>query len=225
MKKRTVKIISYTIYLLAMVMLAAIVVPIVRHYDKPDEFVKYIHSYGAWGNLMMMFIQVAQIIVALIPGEVIEFVAGTLYGWLGGWIFCTVGIFIGQLVIFKTVKFLGRDFVEKMAGNETLQKFKFLQDEKKLKAIIFFLFFIPGTPKDLITYVVPLTKINLRDFLVLSIIARIPSIISSTYAGYAYSESNYRLMVIMYAVIIVFSIAGVFIYKRFEKRRMNKSGK
>lgn len=223
MKKRTIKIISYTIYVLAMVMLAAIVVPIIRSYDKPDEFAEYIHSYGIWGNLMMMFIQVAQIIVALIPGEVVEFVAGTLYGWLGGWIFCTLGILMGQLIIFKTVKFLGKDFVEKVAGSETLNKFKFLQDEKKLKTIIFFLFFIPGTPKDLITYVVSLTKVKLKDFLIISIIARIPSVISSTYAGYAYAESNYKLMAIMYGGILLFSVIGVLVYRRFEAKRMKKS--
>lgn len=223
LKKRTIKIISYTIYVIAMIMLAAIVVPIVRSYDKPAEFVNYIHSYGIWGNLMMMFIQIAQIIVALIPGELVEFVAGTLYGWFGGWVFCTVGIFLGQLIIFKSVRFLGKDFVEKVAGSKTVNKFKFLQDEKKLKTIIFFLFFIPGTPKDLITYIVPLTKIKLRDFLAISIIARIPSVISSTYAGYAYAESNYLLMAIMYGGILIFSIVGVLIYRRFEAKKMNKN--
>jgi len=130
---------------------------------------------------------------------------------------------VGQSIIFCVVKALGKDFVEKAAGSDALKKFKFLQDEKKLKTLIFILFFIPGTPKDLITYVVPLTKIKLKEFLVISLIARTPSVISSTYAGSAYSDHQFIHMAVAYGVIIVVSAIGILIYKKIEKRRLEKS--
>ena len=225
MKKNTFKIFSVIVFLVAMVMLALVTIPIITTYNDPDKFATYIRDFGPWSLVMMFFVQVAQIIVALIPGEVVEFVAGTLYGWLGGWIFCSVGIVVGQAIIFKAVKFFGRDFVEKVAGSEKINKYKFLQDETKLKRIIFVLFFIPGTPKDLLTYVVPLTKISLKEFLIITFFARIPSVISSTYAGDAFANQDFVMLAIVYGVVAAVSIGGVAVYQLWEKRREKKNTK
>jgi len=218
MKKRTFNIISIIVFLIAMVMLTAISVPLIKHCNEPDKFKAYIDSLGSWGIVMMFFIQIAQIIVALIPGEVVEFVAGTLYGWFGGMVFCLVGIALGQALIFKAVKFFGKDFVEKAAGSKVMTKFSFLHNETKLKSVLFFLFFIPGVPKDLLTYFVPLTKIKLREFILITTIARIPSVISSTIAGSAFTDQNYILLIGVYIGIFVFSAIGALIYKRFSSK-------
>ena len=58
------------------------------------------------------------------------------------------------------------------------------------------LFFIPGTPKDIITYVVPFTKMKLLDFIAISSVARIPSIISSTLAGATLESGNLNQLII-----------------------------
>ncbi len=222
MKKNAFKIFSVTVFAIAMFMMLIITIPLIKSYNNPDAFRAYIEDFGAWGFLMMMFIQISQIIVAIIPGEVVEFVAGTMYGWLGGWIFCSIGIVIGQFIIFKAVRFFGRSFVEKVAGSEKLKKFKFLNDVKRLKSILFILFFVPGTPKDLITYIVPLTKIKLMDFLVITFFARVPSVISSTYAGDAFSDKNFMKLLIVYALIVVFSVAGALIYRVWETKHEAK---
>ena len=150
-------------------------------------------------------------------GEVVEFMAGCMYGWLGGLLLCLVGVAVGQTIIFGLVKWLGKDFVEAAAGSKAMDKLKFLKDEKKLRLIIFFLFFIPGTPKDMITYIVPFTKIKLRDFIVPTLIARIPSIVSSTYAGEALVENDYKTLIIAYGAILIVSLIGIGIYKIYEK--------
>ena len=106
--------------------------------------------------------------------------------------------------------------------DKAMNKFKFLQDEKKLKSLIFFLFFIPGTPKDLITYIAPLTKIKLRDFMIITLIARIPSVISSTYGGSALAEQNFLKAAIIYGIITLFSLAGIIIYRIWDKKHTQK---
>lgn len=219
MKKSTFNIISTVVFIISIIILASITVPLIASYQKPAEFKEYIESLGVGGLLLMFFVQVSQIIVALIPGELVEFVAGALYGCIGGFIFCMVGIIVGQTIIFQSVRFLGRNFVEKVAGSKLMNRFEFLRDEKKLKSIIFFLFFIPGTPKDMLTYIVPLTRINLRDFILITALARIPSVISSTLAGSAFSQNNLLVLIITYAVIGVFTLTGVLIYKKIYLKR------
>lgn len=211
-------IVSAVVFIVSIAILTFVAMPLIKNYNNPDAFKEYIDSLGPWGIVMMFFVQIAQIVVALIPGEVVEFLAGTLYGWLGGLVFCLAGIAIGQSIIFITVRILGRAFVEKVAGSDKLNKYKFLQDEKKLKRIIFILFFIPGTPKDVITYIVPLTKIDLRSFLLLTLVARIPSIVTSTLAGDALVNSGIETTVIIYLVIGALSLCGVLGYKWWEKK-------
>ena len=218
MNNKIFKISTFVLFLIALGLMAVITVPLIRNYNNPAQFKEFIDSYGKWGLPVMMFVQLAQIVVALIPGEIIEFVSGALYGWLWGAVFCLVGVAVGQTIIFISVRFFGKNFVEKFAGNETMTKFKFLQDEKKLKTVIFLLFFIPGTPKDALTYVVPLTKISLKDFLWLTLVARIPSIISSTFAGAAFSEHNYFVLITAYSVILAFSGLGILFYRIWSKK-------
>lgn len=222
MKNKWFKIFTILIGLTALGLLTVIAIPLIKSYNNPTEFTKFINSYGTWGLPIMLFVQLAQIVVALIPGEVVEFVAGTLYGWFWGTIFCLVGVAIGQTVIFQLVRTFGKSFIDKVAGSEAVNRFKFLNDEKKLKRVIFLLFFIPGTPKDLLTYAVPLTKISLKSFLGISLVARIPSIISSTFAGSAFTDRKFFTLIMAYSVILVFSGLGILFYRIWTKKHDKK---
>lgn len=216
--KKIYKYVSLIVFVVAMLGLTAIAIPFIDSIKEPEKFKEFINRFGAFGIVVMFFIQVAQIIVALIPGEVVEFMAGCMYGWFGGLLLCLLGIAVGQTAIFKLVKWLGKDFVEAAAGSKAMEKLKFLQDDKKLKFVIFFLFFIPGTPKDMITYIVPFTKIKLRDFILLTLVARIPSVVSSTYAGEALMENDIATLILAYGIIAVMSLLGIGVYKLYEKK-------
>ncbi len=217
MRKKISRLILLVVYVIFLTALTFVTIPFLKSFESPEDFKNYIDGFGVWGFVVVLFIQIAQIVVALIPGELVEFIIGALYGWIGGLVLCLIGITIGQIIIFYSVKFFGKDFIETVAGSKTMNKLKFLQNEKKLKMIIFVLFFIPGAPKDLITYAVPLTKIKLKDFLLISLFARIPSIISSTYAGDLFIERNFKMLIIIYGAIALFSLIGYIVYKIYEK--------
>ena len=91
---------------------------------------------------------------------------------------------------------------------------KFLQNTKKLNILIFILFFIPGTPKDLFTYFIGLTPMKLRTFLILSSIARIPSVISSTIGGEALGLQNYTFAIAVFILTAAISGIGLLIYRK-----------
>ena len=219
MKKNTFRLIAFIIFIVGIVAITLMAIPFVRSIKDPEEFRKFVDGFEAPGVIIMFFVQVFQIVVALIPGEFVEFFAGTLYGCFGGLLLCLVGIAIGQVIVFGAVKFFGRDFVESFAGSRTFEKLKFLKDEKKLRVIVFLLFFIPGTPKDALCYVVPFTSMKLREFIPLTLLARIPSVVTSTYAGSAFAEQNYMILVIAYISIFLAWGVGYLGYRQFESRR------
>ncbi len=83
---------------------------------------------------------------------------------------------------------------------------------------------IPGTPKDLLTYFMPVTGIEIKTFLLISIFARFPSVVSSTIAGSLYAEGDIKLTLIVYAVVAVVSGIGYAIYRFiFDRRQKNGS--
>ena len=85
--------------------------------------------------------------------------------------------------------------------------------------LIFLLFFIPGTPKDLLTYFVGLTDIRLQTFLILSMVARIPSVVSSTFGGHLLGEERYLGAVILYGITGLLSLLGMVGYQRYLKKK------
>lgn len=98
---------------------------------------------------------------------------------------------------------------------DKLENSKLFADEKRLDMILFILFFIPGTPKDLFVYIGGLLPIKPLKFLMISTFARFPSIISSTIAGSSLVEGDWWFMVITYGV--TFLLAGIIAYV-FNKR-------
>ena len=138
--RRVLSLIAFAIFVLGMVVITLMAIPFIRSIKEPEAFKEFVDGFEAPGIVIMLLVQVFQIVVALIPGEFVEFFAGSLYGCFGGLFLCLSGIAIGQALVFGLVKFFGRDFVESFAGSRAFEKLKFLRDEKKLRIIVFFLF-------------------------------------------------------------------------------------
>ena len=180
-----------------------------------EDFRDYIQSFGVLGWLVLLGIQILQVFVALIPGELVESAAGFAFGpWLGTAI-CYAGIVIGSGLVFCLTRKFGVKLVEVFISREKINELRFLNTEAKRNALIFLLFFIPGTPKDLLTYFVGLTDIRIQTFLALSLIARIPSVLSSTFGGHLLGEGKYWGAVVLYGVTGAVSLAGLFLYRKY----------
>ncbi len=149
-----------------------------------------VRQAGPVGFLILLAIQFLQVVVAFIPGEVVQVAAGMIYGpWVGALI-VLVGCVVSSAFVFLLVHKLGAPFVQAMVSEKHMAKFRTFENSGKLNIIVFVLFLIPGMPKDVFTYLVPLTHMPLRTFLLLSNIARIPGILVSTYAASGLVEGD-----------------------------------
>ena len=79
--------------------------------DNLSRLGEFIESFGIWGAVVALLIQVLQVVLAVIPGEPIEIVMGVLYGTVGGCLMCLVGIAIGSCIEFLSVRRLGKNAV------------------------------------------------------------------------------------------------------------------
>ena len=197
--------------------------PMLRFVKEPEQFREWVNAHGFVGKLAFIGMQVLQVVVAIIPGEPLELGAGYAFGVFEGLALCLIGVFIGGALIFAFTRYFGMKAVEAFFPKEKIESLKFLQNEKRLELIAFILFFIPGTPKDLLSYVGGLTPIKWHRWLLITTFARIPSIITSVVAGNALGVKNYTLAIVVTSATLVISAAGLIIYGVITKKRRDKA--
>ena len=179
----------------------------------------YIRSFGAAGWLVFLILQILQVFIALIPGELLESAAGFVFGPIVGTLLCYAGIVIASSLVFVLTRKFGIKLVEVFVSRERINQLRFLNTEKKRDLLIFLAFFIPGTPKDLLTYFVGLTEIKFRTFLAISLVARIPSVVTSTFGGHLLGVGDYISAIIVYAATAIVSILGMVGYNIWMKHK------
>lgn len=100
-KKRVIKpsYILVGVLLLAMIGVTIACFPWFAHLATDEgrlALQKQLDSFGAAGVLLLLGIQVLQVVVALIPGEPVELIAGVMYGTWGGLALCLSGCLLAQ---------------------------------------------------------------------------------------------------------------------------------
>lgn len=170
-----------------------------------DEFIAWVQSKGLGGMLVFLGLEIFQIVVAFVPGEPVQLMAGALYGPIGGLLICLVGILLGSAFIYGLVKLLGA----KAIPAETLHKYRFLQNEQKARSALYILFFLPGVPKDILTYLGPFLPLKMSEFLFTCTLARIPCLLATTVAGDSLADGEIWLPILLFLVTGAIGLACI----------------
>ncbi|MGN1128324.1 MAG: TVP38/TMEM64 family protein [Candidatus Flemingiibacterium sp.] len=219
--KKWMKIALLILVCVGVIALCVFMIPFVFSLREPENqqrLESFIKELGALGVLMMLFLQVLQIIVAVIPGEPLELLMGLMYGTWAGLALTLAGILIGTTIVFFLVKKYGEPFASRFVDIKSFEKLKFLRDPVRRDSLIFILFLIPGTPKDVLTYFAPLTGIKFSRFLPLAVLARIPSVISSTLVGATVGDGKLWQSALIFAATGLVGLAGILINSRIQKK-------
>ena len=201
------------------------VVKLYNLYQDHQEFKKAISSYGAYGPLAYILLQVLQVVIAPIPGGAIEFLGGVLFGVKAGFIYSMIGLALGSWLAFSLARIFEKVAVEKFVSEQTLKKFDYLVEHQGA-ILSFILFLIPGFPKDALCYILGLTPMHLGIFLVISIVGRIPGTLIATLQGTKAFEHQYILFLILLGlsalVILIFYIYHEEIHNWVKKFKEDK---
>jgi len=175
-----------------------------------EEMLRFIDSLGPLGLVGFIFLQVLQVVVAPIPGEVTGLIGGYLYGPVMGVVWSTIGLTLGSYIAFALGRVFGRPFVEKFIDKSILKRFDYLLHHKGA-FLIFLLFLIPGTPKDYLCYILGLGHLSTTEFLVIGGVGRLFGTILLTVGGDLIRHHHYReFSVLAGLTIIVIFLAMMF---------------
>lgn len=197
-------------------------IPMVRFASQPERFRDWIDSHGLWGDLAFVGMVMAQILIAVIPGEPFEIAAGYAFGAPEGTLLYLLAATLGSMGVFFLVRRFGRPLVELLFPPEKLRWLRFLKTSPKRELLFLLVFMLPGTPKDLLCYFAGLTDIRIPVWLVICSLGRIPSVITSTIGGDALGERNYTFAIIVFAVSLAISAGGLWLFHRICGKRENR---
>jgi uncharacterized membrane protein YdjX (TVP38/TMEM64 family) len=194
-----------------------------RFLTSKEKVRTWILSYGAWAPLVFVAIQALQVVVAPIPGEATGFLGGYLFGIPYGFLLSTLGLTIGSTLAFLLGRWLEIHFVEKIVAKETLEKFDFIV-ERQGTLIAFLLFLIPGFPKDYLSFILGLSKMPLRVFLVITTVGRMPGTFLLTLQGANVYKGRFITFFVLLGLFLVAALI-LFLYKETIYQWLRRWGK
>ncbi|MEO0101541.1 MAG: VTT domain-containing protein [candidate division WOR-3 bacterium] len=141
-----------------------------------------VRQFPILSPLLFFLSQILQILFPIIPGNVLNFAGGYIFGVGMGSLFSILGVLSGSLIAFLLSRHLGRKVLRFFIRGERLKRFD--QKIKEFGPFLFFLLFlIPNPLGDLLYYLYGLTDLPFSFFLPAVLIARSPGIIFSSYLG------------------------------------------
>lgn len=166
-------------------------------------------AQGIRGWLAFVGMQIVQVVIFIIPGEITQAAGGFAFGfWLGSGL-SLLGIALGSMCNYFVGIWLGRPFVRAMLGERGLAKAELVVRNRKSETAYFLLFLIPGLPKDALCYFAGMAKAPPALFLIVSMLARMPGIAGSSLMGSAAYEGRYALATWILAVSAMVLVLGL----------------
>jgi len=178
----------------------------------PVQFRAVIRGYGGWGYLVYLLLYILQIIVAPIPGQVLNVSSGILFGAGKGILLSWAAVILGGGLAIILSRVLGRKILEFILDDKA---WKFEQEiTKRGLSFILFLSFVPTPIGDGVFYLAGLTNIALRVLIPIIAIGRLPGIVVWVLLG----DKILRAGVTGWICGIAGSLATVVLYLVFEKK-------
>ncbi len=166
---------------------------------------------GSWGPLLFIMFQAFQVVIIIWPVP-LEIAGGFMFGLPLGLLYSTLGLALGSMLAFLLAHWLEKRLVSRVVSPDRLKRFRrLMKREGTLTA--FFIFLIPGIPKDFVCYLLGLTRINLVFFLVAVTLARLPNTILLSLQGAEVFKGHYG--VTLGLVVVNVGLAFLF-YRRRE---------
>ena len=183
-------------------------------FSNREQIIQFIKSFDPYDQFAFMAVQVLQVVIAPIPGEVTGFIGGYLYGPVMGTLYSTIGLTLGSWLAFGLAHFFGLPLVEKFVKPELVQRFdRFMRKKGALYAFILFL--IPGFPRGSLCYVIGLSHIPAGTFLLIVIAGRFFWTLMLSMTGDFARNDEYMSVLVIAAVSFFLGIVGYYYRNRW----------
>ena len=174
-----------------------------RRINDQQQLQAFVDRLGWWGPLALILLNALQIIVAPVPGYIIQAAAGFLYGPRWGGIWAALGLFLGAMSAMKLARVYGRPLVQRLVGASRLSKWEQVthSDSPLLWTVL-----LLGPTGDLPFHLAGLSRVSFALIAVITFCIRMPSVFVAAAVGagaVTLSWWQFTILVVTLALLIV----------------------
>ncbi len=189
-------------------------------FSSSERIQNYVSSFGVWAPLAFIALQVIQVILAPIPGNIITVTGGLMFGFWTTLLISTFSILLGSIICFILARSYGRSFANKLVGEKVVNKYLNSFFEKR-KFALYLMFLFPFFPDDALCLIAGLSSMNFKSFVILICLTRPWGVIIGSLFGSSVIEiSIYTWVIIGGLCLLLFIVAlkyGFIIEKKLSK--------
>lgn len=141
-----------------------------------EELQSWIASTGAIAPLVFILISFVQVTFIPIPAAVTIIAGSYLFGTWMAFVYSYIGVMLGTMLAFGLGRWIGRPFVDWVTGGKEKTDEWIAKLKGRENILLFFMFFFPGFPDDILCTVAGVLPISWLGFLIMQIFTRITSI-------------------------------------------------
>ena len=202
---------------------------LIENFSSIEKTRDWLNSFGIWSWAVFFAIQVAQVIILPIPGQITTVAGALIFGGFKTFVISTLAIVTGSVIAFAIGKWFGAKITYKIADKETVDKYRDLLTKKGILLLpVMFLF--PLFPDDLLCFIAGSTEMTWRYFLLVTVTTRTVGVACTSFlsSGEIIPFSGWGIPVwiaIITAMIVVVSLLFKFqnqitewLIKKFGKK-------
>lgn len=148
-----------------------------------EEMISRLRDFGWRGYLATTVLAMLQVMVAFLPAEPVQVLAGFTFGFPVGLLCCMIGVLFGNTLIYMLQNIFGDRlrgfFVKKL--NLDLEK---IANSSKATILIFILYFLPAIPYGMICFLAASMGMSYRRYIVVTGLGALPSVCIGVGLGY-----------------------------------------
>jgi uncharacterized membrane protein YdjX (TVP38/TMEM64 family) len=141
-----------------------------------ESLQEFLKQYGYRAPLVFILLQIAQIVLPIIPGGVSTALGVIMFGPFCGFIYNYIGVSIGSIIVFAISKHFGKKIILSIFGQDSIQKYDKRLNSDKYNKFFAIAILIPGAPDDFLCYLSGLTDMTFREFVLIILLCKPPSI-------------------------------------------------
>lgn len=167
-----------------------------------EEIQDHLAGFGIRGQITLSILSMLQVIIAVLPAEPVQVVAGLTFGFWIGVLICIIGVFVGNTVIYVLYKIYG-DKLQDFFSHKLALDFDNTKTSSKVTLVIFILYFLPAIPYGAICFLAATLGMKYPRYITVTVLGAIPSVCIGVGLGHIALASSWIISVAVFAVLLI----------------------